>query len=415
MRICARVKYNAGRGIKMVKIAVLGFGTVGSGVVEVIGGNHDKIAESVPGGIEVKYIVDVRSFPGNPYEKLIVKDFSIIENDPEVTIVVETIGGKGVAFDFTKRSLIAGKSVVTSNKALVADHGYELIELARQNGVNYLFEASVGGGIPVLLPLTQCLAGNRIEEIFGILNGTTNYILTEMIKNGLQFGTALKQAQSNGYAEANPADDIEGHDACRKISILSTLAFGRHVYPESVPTEGITSVTLEDVAFAAKCGYKIKLISRTLLDENGKICAYVAPHLLKADRPLAGVEGVMNAIVVKGDAVGNVMFYGAGAGKMPTASAVVGDVIDAAKHCKRRKDISWKDGGAEFIGDADDIKSRFYVRTDKVFVGKAPFDAMSPVGTDEDSAAYITDSMSKKEFAALFKGTTALSVFRILD
>ena len=236
-----------------------------------------------------------------------------------------------------------------------------------------------------------------------------------MIKNGIQFGTALKQAQSNGYAEANPADDIEGHDACRKISILSTLAFGRHVYPESVQTEGITAVTLEDVAFAAKCGYKIKLISRTLLDENGKICAYVAPHLLNAERPLAGVEGVMNAIVVRGDAVGNVMFYGAGAGKMPTASAVVGDVIDAAKHRERRKDISWKDGGAEYIGDVDDIKSRFYIRTDKAFEGEAPFDAMSLIGTDEDSAAYLTENMSKKALKTLLQNNPVLSLFRILD
>lgn len=415
MRGCAKGNYEAGRGIEMVRIAVLGFGTVGSGVVEVIKGNRDRIAESVPGGLEVKYIVDVRSFPGNPFESLVVKDFGVVENDAEVSIVVETIGGTGVAYEFTKRSLKAGKSVVTSNKALVAAHGYELTELARVNGVNYLFEASVGGGIPVLRPLTQCLAGNRIEEVFGILNGTTNYILTEMIKNGLQFGTALKQAQANGYAEANPADDIEGHDACRKICILSTLAFGRHVYPESVPTEGITSVTLQDAAFANAAGYRIKLISRTLLDGNGKICAYVAPHLLSSERPLAGVEGVMNGIVIKGDAVGSVMFYGAGAGKMPTASAVVADVIDAAKHSEHRRNIAWQDGGAEFMGDPEELLSRFYVRADRAAAEKAPFDGMTPISTDEDSSAFITDIMSKKELKSLLADTPVLSVFRILD
>ena len=287
-----------------VNVAILGFGTVGSGVAEVLAKNHTHIDEKVHAPIRLKYILDVRDFPDSPFGDKIVHDFSVIENDPEVDIVVETIGGARIAREFTERALKAGKSVVTSNKELVATCGYDLLSLAKEHGVSYLFEASVGGGIPIIRPLSRCLAANEIEEICGILNGTTNYILTRMIKGGLSFDAALKEAQRNGYAEQDPTADIEGHDACRKICILSSLAFGRHVYPRQVPTEGITGVTLADVAYAESCGKKIKLLGRSIRRSDGKVCAYVAPHLVDQENPLAGVEDVFNAITVKGNAIG---------------------------------------------------------------------------------------------------------------
>ena len=276
----------------MTKVAILGFGTVGSGVAEVLSKNSQGIARRSGGEIQVKYILDVRDFPDSPFKDCFVKDFSIIENDPEVEVVVETIGGAKVALEFTTRALKAGKSVVSSNKELVATHGYELLQLAKANGVSYLFEASVGGGIPILRPLTNCLSANEVEQITGILNGTTNYILTRMIKAGLTFEQALKEAQDNGYAEKDPTADVDGHDACRKICILSALACGQHVYPQQVPTQGIREVTLADVAYADSCGYKIKLLGRCLREPEGKVCAFVAPHLVSCENPLAGVEDV---------------------------------------------------------------------------------------------------------------------------
>ena len=309
----------------MVNVAILGFGVVGSGVAEVLATNGPHIDQKVDDLIRLKYILDVRDFPDSPFADKVVHDFSVIENDPEVSIVVETIGGAKAALDFTRRALRAGKSVVTSNKELVAEHGCELLKLAAEQGVSYLFEASVGGGIPILRPLNQCLAANEIEEITGILNGTTNYILTRMIRGGLSFDAALKEAQANGYAEQDPTADIEGHDACRKICILASLAFGRHIYPRQVPAEGITGVTLSDVAWAEACGKKLKLLGRAIRQADGRVCAYVSPHLVDVENPLAGVEDVFNAIAVKGNAIGDVMFYGRGAGKLPTASAVVAD------------------------------------------------------------------------------------------
>ena len=318
----------------MVNVAILGFGTVGSGVAEVLTTNGGLIDNRVNDLVRLKYIVDVRDFPDSPYKDLFVKDFSVLENDPELDIVVETIGGAKIALEFTTRALKAGKSVVTSNKELVATHGCELLKLAREHGCSYLFEASVGGGIPILRPLTSCLAANELEQITGILNGTTNYILTRMIRAGLTFDQALKEAQANGYAEQDPTADVDGHDACRKICILADLAYGRQVDPALVPTEGIRNVTLEDVAYADPAGYKIKLLGRCLRQEDGKVCAFVAPHLVPGENPLAGVEDVFNAIAVTGNAIGDVMFYGRGAGKLPTASAVVADVIDIAKDLK---------------------------------------------------------------------------------
>ncbi|MCD8190457.1 MAG: homoserine dehydrogenase [Clostridiales bacterium] len=346
----------------MVNIAILGYGVVGSGVGEIIYKNGQHISERVANEVNLKYILDLRDFPDSPYADRVIRDFSVIENDPEVQIVVETMGGVDFPYDCTKRALSAGKSVVTSNKELVATHGCELLKIAKEHGCSYLFEASVGGGIPILRPMTSCLAANELQEVVGILNGTTNYILTRMIRAGLSFEEALKEAQANGYAERNPAADIEGTDACRKICILSSLGFGRHIYPNQVPTEGITNITLSDVAYARSGGYKIKLLGRSIRRESdGKVCAYVAPHLVADDSPLANVEDVFNAIQVTGDSIGDVMFYGRGAGKLPTASAVVADVMDIVRN-KGKKVISWEEGGPDTVYSIDEVASRWYVR-----------------------------------------------------
>ena len=391
----------------MVKAAILGFGVVGSGVAEVLSLNEDKITRTT-GGISLKYIVDIRDFPDSRFGNLIVKDFAVVENDPEVKIVVETIGGVGVAYDFTKRALKQGKTVVTSNKELVATHGVELMAIAHENGASYFFEACVGGGVPIIRPIAQCLAANSISEIYGILNGTTNYILTQMIRNGLDFDVALKQAQELGYAEANPAADVEGHDVCRKICILAAMCFGNHVYPEQVPTDGILNVTAEDVAFAAKKNCKIKLLGRAL-EQDGKIYAYVAPHLVHEENLVAGVEDVMNGIVVKGNAIGTAMFYGPGAGKMPTASAVVADVMDAANHLHDPKAPAWAEGIEEQVGNADDLQYIWYVRT-KNDIGLGEL-----LGSENGEYAWITDPMTKDEAESAYKDAEILSMFRILQ
>ena len=346
----------------MTKVAILGFGTVGSGVAEVLSKNSQGIARRSGGEIQVKYILDVRDFPDSPFKDCFVKDFSIIENDPEVDVVVETIGGAKVALEFTTRALKAGKSVVSSNKELVATHGYELLQLAKANGVSYLFEASVGGGIPILRPLTNCLAANEVEQITGILNGTTNYILTRMIKAGLTFEQALKEAQDNGYAEKDPTADVDGHDACRKICILSDLAYGDKFDPDTVSCEGITKITLEDVANADKLGCVIKLLGRSVRCEDGTAYAYVAPHLIHKESPLAAVEDVFNAIMVDGNATGEVMFYGKGAGKLATASAVVADMLDSIEHKDNRRRIMWGDGSKKLLRPLDTLRSAWYVR-----------------------------------------------------
>ena len=346
----------------MINIAVLGFGTVGSGVVELISTNHDKIAGSAAQEIGVKYILDTREFPDSPYKDLVVHDFALIENDPDVKIVVETIGGTGAALNFTRRALLAGKSVVTSNKELVATYGHELIGIAKERNLNYLFEASVGGGIPILRPLSQCLAANEIEEIYGILNGTTNYILTRMYEGGAKFDDALREAQANGYAEANPASDIEGLDTCRKICILSDLAFGRQIEPEQVPTHGITGVDAKDVAILGGANAVIKLIGRAVRTGRAQAAICVEPFVIMPTNLLSGVRDVFNGIVVRGNATGETMFYGRGAGKMPTASAVVADVIDAAKHFNARKYVDWADGGDDAVTPHELLKTRWYVR-----------------------------------------------------
>ncbi|EGJ46705.1 MAG: homoserine dehydrogenase [Flintibacter sp.] len=402
----------------MTKVAILGFGTVGSGVAEVLSKNSQGIARRSGGEIQVKYILDVRDFPDSPFKDCFVKDFSIIENDPEVDVVVETIGGAKVALEFTTRALKAGKSVVSSNKELVATHGYELLQLAKANGVSYLFEASVGGGIPILRPLTNCLAANEVEQITGILNGTTNYILTRMIKAGLTFEQALKEAQDNGYAEKDPTADVDGHDACRKICILSALACGQHVYPQQVPTQGIREVTLADVAYADSCGYKIKLLGRCLREPEGKVCAFVAPHLVSCENPLAGVEDVFNAIAVTGNAVGDVMFYGRGAGKLPTASAVVADVIDIARDPKRDRGNQWGPGSEDLVVSSDSLTSRWYVRAnlsmDQARLACGEILPLARSGAPAQEAAFLTQPMTYPQLMDRLAGVETCSVFRVL-
>ena len=402
----------------MTKVAILGFGTVGSGVAEVLSKNSQGIARRSGGEIQVKYILDVRDFPDSPFKDCFVKDFSIIENDPEVEVVVETIGGAKVALEFTTRALKAGKSVVSSNKELVATHGYELLQLAKANGVSYLFEASVGGGIPILRPLTNCLSANEVEQITGILNGTTNYILTRMIKAGLTFEQALKEAQDNGYAEKDPTADVDGHDACRKICILSALACGQHVYPQQVPTQGIREVTLADVAYADSCGYKIKLLGRCLREPEGKVCAFVAPHLVSCENPLAGVEDVFNAIAVTGNAVGDVMFYGRGAGKLPTASAVVADVIDIARDPKRDRGNQWGPGSEDLVVSGDSLTSRWYVRAnlsmDQARLACGEILPLARSGAPAQEAAFLTQPMTYPQLMDRLAGVETCSVFRVL-
>ena len=403
----------------MAKIAICGYGTVGSGVAEVISENADSIARNAAEDISIKYILDKRDFPGDPFEGQVVHDFEVIENDPEVTVVVETMGGVGAAYEFTKRALRAGKSVVTSNKELVATHGHELIAIAKEKNLNYLFEASVGGGIPIIRPITQCLAANKLDEVYGILNGTTNYILTEMIQHEASFEDALHQAQANGFAEADPTADIEGHDAARKICILSDLCFGKHVDPSDVKAQGITGVTSADVEYAKRLGCKIKLIGRGLRTSRETVTAYVAPHLVSNASLLSNVDGVMNGIVVHGNALGDAMFYGAGAGKRPTASAVVADVIDAVKHTKARKYLDWDDATPGWFTDSGYVSSRWYVRAETSLqqigwaFGKVSF--VSYPGANEKEYAFATDSYDEMTMEKLTGGMTVRSMFRILD
>lgn len=345
-----------------MKVAIMGYGVVGSGVAEVIGKNAGVIAQKSGVSLELSHILDIRDFPGDPFEAFLTKDVNDILNDGQTGVVVETMGGLEPAFTFVSACLEKGKHVVTSNKELVAKKGDVLLDLAAKNNVNFLFEASVGGGIPIIRPLFRCLAANRIFEIAGILNGTTNFILTKMIMEDMDFADALSLAQQKGYAEKDPTADVAGIDACRKICILASLAFGTHIYPDGVPTEGITNITLDDVKAAARAGYVIKLIASAKQLENGKLALRVSPTLVKNDSMLAGVSGVFNACLVRGDAVGDVLLYGQGAGKLATASAVVGDVIDCAVHNGDRIRIGWegaKDGVTE---DPENVPVKFFAR-----------------------------------------------------
>ncbi|WP_300682562.1 homoserine dehydrogenase [Acutalibacter sp. 1XD8-36] len=346
----------------MADIAVLGHGVVGSGVLEVLLTHTDSITRRAKEEIRVRHILDLREFPELPYAGRFTKDFNTVLSDPEVTIVVECMGGLEPAYTFVRQCLENGKSVVTSNKELVAAKGAELLALAQRNNLNFLFEASVGGGIPIIRPISQCLAANEVSEIAGILNGTTNFILTKMIREHMGFEEALKLAQELGYAERDPSADVEGADACRKICILASLAFGTHVYPEDVHTEGITRITLEDVAYASAWGGVIKLIGQVSMLENGRIAIMVAPMFISRDSQLANVDDVFNGILVRGDATGDVVFYGKGAGKLPTASAVVADVIDCVKHMKARKYLFWEDAKPDYIEPFESITGDFFLR-----------------------------------------------------
>ena len=344
----------------MIQTAIMGHGVVGSGVAEILLQNNNIINPKIKDEINVKYILDLREFNDLPYSDKFIKDFNIIANDDEIKIVVEVMGGINPAYDFVKRLLLSGKSVVTSNKELVAAKGDELLKIATDNNVNFLFEASVGGGIPILRPIAQCLAANEITEIKGILNGTTNYILNKMIVDNMDFDSALALAQEMGFAEKDPTADIEGHDASRKICILASLAFGKHVYPNQVSTEGISNITLNDVEYADSFDCAIKLIGFAKKFNDGHITASVKPMLVSRSHILSDVNGVFNAIMVSGDSVGDVMFYGRGAGKLPTASAVVADVIDCAKHLNSRKYIGWTEGSNDYVVTTDE-KVRLYV------------------------------------------------------
>ena len=346
----------------MINVAIMGHGVVGSGVAEILINHSERITAKAHTEINVKYILDLRDFPDLSYSEKFIKDFNTILDDDSIKVVVEVMGGINPAYDFVKSCLLRHKSVATSNKELVAAKGAELIKIANENNVNFLFEASVGGGIPVLRPIAQCLAANEITEIAGILNGTTNFILNKMIVDNMDFGAALALAQEKGFAEKNPAADIEGHDACRKVCILAALGFGRHVYPDQVSTEGITEISLDDVESADNFGCVIKLIGRAKKLPNGKITASVRPTLVSRECILSGVNGVFNAIMVNGDQTGEVMFSGTGAGKEATASAVVADVIDCVKHLSSRKYLDWEEGAPDYVDNNYDEVSRLYVR-----------------------------------------------------
>lgn len=411
----------------MVNVAIMGHGVVGSGVAEVLIKNHEHIAVKAKEEINIKYILDLREFPDLSYSDKFTKDFNDILNDESIKVVAEVMGGINPAFEFTKALLLAGKSVVTSNKELVAAKGAELLKIATEKNVNFLFEASVGGGIPVLRPIAQCLAANDIFEVVGILNGTTNFILTKMIKDKMAFDDALALAQKLGYAERNPAADIEGHDACRKICILASLSFGKHVYPEQVHTEGITKITLADVDYANSCDSVIKLIGRAKMLNDGHIISAVYPAFISKENQLSSVDDVFNAIMVRGDAIGDVIFYGRGAGKLPTASAVVADIIDCVKHLEARKYLSWSEGSPDYVSDYLDDNVRLYVRATAENVNTAMNDVKSVFGDvhfltkanqDKNEFAFLTPFSSertlRKDLESISSLTTA-SVLHVLD
>lgn len=388
----------------MIKMAILGYGTVGSGVYNVINSNSRLVNERAGQDIEVKYVLDLREFPGDPVEKVLTHDFEDIINDPEVKIVVEVMGGINPAFDFTKRCLEEGKNVCTSNKELVAEHGLELMRTARENDVNYFFEASCGGGIPIIRALNDCLTADDIDEITGILNGTTNFILTSMAENGMSFSKALKKAQNNGYAERDPSADIDAFDPARKIAILSSIVFGSSVDYKDVYTEGIRQITAEDIKYASTLGYAVKLLGEAKRTEDG-IRVYVAPFLVEPSHPLYHVNGVMNAVYVHGNMLGDAVFTGAGAGSLPTASAVVADIIDAARHDGKRAYCGWKHDEKLALASNDSVKRKYLVRiltedegnANKVFSPEGFLDTIS-LGELEEEVAFITPELSEEEY-----------------
>lgn len=417
---------------KTVKLAVMGFGVVGSGTVELFYKNREKLERNAGVPLEMAYILDSREFPESPYKSLLVKSLDPILADSEVSVVVECFGGLNPTYDFVKRCLEAGKSVVSSNKELIAVKGAELLALAEKNGVSLLFEGSVAGAIPILRPLRQCLIANELAEVVGILNGTTNFILTKMIKESMTFDEALALAQSLGYAERDPSADIDGHDACRKICILASLAFGKHVYPEQVHTEGVREITLEDIAYADNWGGEVKLLGRVQRMESGKLMMIVAPEFVSRASQLASVDDVFNAVMVKGDAVDKVMFFGRGAGKFPTASAMLADVIEAirAKNQGVIPPCQWADSkGEDLIVPCEEMVFARYFRVlsedsvkckslvEKLF-GQVQY--LSRPGAPANELAFLTEQQVEGKTALLMEemksgGVEILSSLRVLD
>ena len=404
----------------MINVAVLGYGTVGSGVVEVINTNHESINKRAGQEINVKYVLDLRDFPGDPVEKILVHDYEQIVNDPEVDIVVEVMGGVEPAYTFVKKALLAGKNVCTSNKALVADKGRELMDIAREKNINFLFEASCGGGIPIIRVINSSLTGDEIDEVTGILNGTTNYMLYKMSTEGCEFDTVLKEAQKKGYAEADPTADVEGYDACRKIAILSSLAYSEYFDYKDIYTEGITKITPEDMEYAAKLGRTIKLLGTSRRNADGTCYAMVAPFLIGRDSPLYSVNDVFNAVFVHGNMLGDAMFYGSGAGKLPTASAVVGDIVDAAKHLHTNIFTNWNSTPAK-LRPLDQVSGRFFVRVKKEATEEAKevFENAEMICLDQlpEECAFITTDMTQGEFCAKAEklGDKVLAKIRVKD
>ena len=402
-----------------MKIAVMGYGTIGSGVVDVLRINEDKITERAGEEIEVKYILDLRDFPGDPMENAIVHDYQVIVNDPEIGVVVETMGGVEPAYTFVKAMLEAGKQVATSNKNLVAAKGAELIKIARDHNVNFQFEASVGGGIPIIRPLNKCLTADEIEEITGILNGTTNYMLTKMAQEGVDFDEVLKDAQDKGYAEKDPTADIEGHDPCRKIAILTSLVCGQQVDFEDIHCEGITKITATDFKYAEVMNRSIKLLASSR-KVGGSYSCMVAPFMLAAEHPLCGVNGVFNGIFVHGNVLGDAMFYGSGAGKLPTASAVVADVVDEAKNLHENIATNWSNEPMK-LTPMEETEGRFFVRVKGVTEAQAEaaFGKLQivKVASLPDEFGFITECMKQKEYKEKISklGGEVIAMIRVKD
>ena len=397
----------------MINIAILGYGTIGSGVAEIIDRNNDILKKRIGDDIAVKKILDLRDFPGDVNESKITHDYDEILNDDEINIVVECMGGVEPAYTFVKKALLKNKSVTTSNKALVAVHGSELINIARDLNINFTFEASVGGGIPIIRSILKCLTSENILEITGILNGTTNFMMTKMSEEGSDYDDVLKEAQSLGYAEADPTADVEGHDSCRKIAILTSLVCGKQVDFEKIHTEGISKITATDIKYAKVMGRSIKLLA-TSRKEGDSYYALVAPMLLTSDHPLYNVNGVFNAVFVKGDMLGDSMFYGSGAGKLPTASAVVADIVDMSKHLHVNIYVDWEN---EELALADYRKSRkrFFVRTSddeskvKDTFGNVEFIRVEGISGE---IGFITDKMSEEEYEKAASDINVIQMIR---
>ena len=399
----------------MAKVAIMGYGTVGSGVYEIIKRNVVKLTSSTYGEpVELKYILDIRDFDDHPEKELFTKDFNDILNDEEICVVAEVMGGLHPAYEFTKSLLQKGKNVTTSNKELVATYGTELLEIARENSVNYMFEASVGGGIPIIHPMHQCMVANNITRIAGILNGTTNYILYQMIENGKSFEEALADAQANGFAEKNPAADVEGYDACRKIAILASLASGKAVDYNNISTKGITEITLDDVKCAGKGKGVIKLIGYADFLDNGKVYASVAPMFIRKTSPLASVNDVFNAIMVTGDCVDYVMFYGKGAGKLATASAVVADILDCIRHKNSNKNIVWTKTDEPIEADKDDVLFAYFVRSSNSAAEVEAAVKVEEYVSKDGETDFITAPMTESEACEKLGKLSVISSFKVL-